>query len=416
MIPNSVSATSLTTARLCPARYMAENIIYGRGMDNPAALLGTTIHSALELYVNEVYVQRSKASSADLLRDYFELYFIKNFGSGGDDTFRESGLEMCERWAAEEAQHMAGREVISLEQKKFIMLDTSAGPIKLNYILDRFDRVGPNRYEIIDYKSSIKNIRENELRTLLQPKIYVLAMFIEHPEAESMSVIFDMLRYQKTGPVEFSKDEARAVFDEVLDIIETKILAVSADDPPEVLNNSCNYCVRKASCATLQRNVDAGGLFSLDLTGQIDLRTELELKMKGMKALQKELDGVIEASLGESHMAELSTGHSRAFFTTKRKNVIKSVSRAVEIVGRELFDRYGKTDITLAEYKKMIKDPSLSPEQRDALTDLLVVEYADPKLNFENERGEVQTGLIAPDLTGKLVAAAPRGPILGLED
>lgn len=416
MIPASVSATSLTTALQCPARYAAEHITYARGMDNPAALLGTSMHSALELYVDEVYVQRIKSPSAELLSDYFELFFMKNFGGGGDESLKDAGLEMCARWSSDEAQHMAGREVVSLEQKKHIMIQTSAGPIKLNYILDRFDRVGEKEFEIIDYKSSIKNIRERELLTLLQPRIYALAMFIEHPYAEAMHVTFDMLRYQKTGPVEFTKEQARQTFDEILDIIETKIIAVSADDPPEILNNACNFCVRKTSCKTLQKNVDAGGLFSLDLHGQIDLRTELELKMKGMSALQKELDAVIETSLGEAHMLELSTGRSRAYFNTRKNNVIASVPKAINIVGRDTFDRYGKTTITLAEFNKMRKDESLTPEQRDALTDLLTVKYSDPKLNFENERSEEQVGQIAPDLTGKLTPAAPREPILGLED
>jgi RecB family exonuclease len=85
------------------------------------------------------------------------------------DSLKEAGLAMCEKWSEREIWHMTdGRIVLSLEEKKFLFIETSAGPIKLNYILDRFDKIGENKYEIVDYKSSIHNEKANSMRQLLQ--------------------------------------------------------------------------------------------------------------------------------------------------------------------------------------------------------------------------------------------------------
>lgn len=417
MLPKSVSATALTTAKLCRARYKAENIEYARGWGSPAGLLGSTIHSALEDYVGEVYVDGKHGPSPRALESLFEIHFLKNFGVEGDPKLKEAGLEMCERWSAKEEFHMAGRKVLTREVKEHIFIETPHGTIKLNYILDRFDEIGPDEYEIIDYKSSFFNETVDSLMRLLQPKIYALAMFIKYPNAKKMLVTFDMLRY-KPVTVEITKDEARSAFQEIYDIVQ--MILDTPDDAPyedlEQINKSCNFCIRKANCKALQKNIEVGGLYSLDLQGQIDLRTEIELKVKGLKALQDELEGVIEESMGKELMTELPTGRSRAFFTVPATNKITSLDTARKIVGDEVFFTYGETKMTLAQFDKMCKDPNISDDQREQLKGLKSKEFGDPRLKFENTRTDEQKAAIAPDLTGQLTAAAPAAPILGLED
>lgn len=414
MIPSSVSASSLTTSRLCKARYKAENIDYVRGWDKPAAKLGTTLHSALEMYVKEVYVDHRSLPSPITLASIFELLFLKEYGIEGDPEIKATGLAMCARWSEKEPTHMMGREILSLEEKKFILIETSAGPIKLNYILDRFDRIGPNRYEVIDYKSSFFNETERSMRSLLQVFIYALAKYIEHSDAELMLVTFDMLRY-KPVTIEVTKEEARQAFATVCNLIED-ILATDENNPPETINKSCNFCVRKTGCKTLQKNINVGGLFSLDLQGQIDLRTELELKIKGLKALQTELDELVEESLGKSLMTELETGKSRAHFVVPRKNEIKNIPLIARKLGLDEFLRFGKVDITQEQFKKLLKEEKLDSVTKAELEALLESGYSDPKLKFENTRNDDVTAAIAPDLTGKLKAAEPAAPIPGLED
>jgi hypothetical protein len=229
-----------------------------------------------------------------------------------------------------------------------------------------------------------------------------------------MLVTYDMLRYD-LSTIEITKDEARAKFIEICQIIED-IIATPEGNAPETLNLSCNYCIRKAGCATLRKNVNVGGLFSLDLPGQIDLRTELEMKIKGMQALVKDLDEVIEETLGKDLKMEMDTPSSRAYFTTAQNNKIKSIDQTRKIVGEEIFSRYGKTTITLDQFKKLLKDPALTDEQREQLKAQQIKEYGDPKLKYENRRNDLQNNVIAPPVpAGALVAAAPQAPILGLD-
>jgi hypothetical protein len=52
MIPKSVSASSLDVAEKCMAMYRASHLDRGAGLGNPAAQLGTTLHAALEKFVD----------------------------------------------------------------------------------------------------------------------------------------------------------------------------------------------------------------------------------------------------------------------------------------------------------------------------------------------------------------------------
>lgn len=418
MRPKSVSATSLTTARGCLSRYYAENIEYARGFDNPHGKLGGVVHSALQDYVQRVYIDKVEQPSAESLATLYELHYMKAFGVPVDgDLLWEAGKEMMERWSDRETEHFTNRTPITLEQKKFFMLQTTAGDLKVNYILDRFDQIGPAEdgvYAVIDYKSQFKNLNERELRKLLQPNLYALAMFLEMPHIKELQVTFDMLRYDLITIV-ITKDEARQTMKDMVETIQL-ILDTPDDNVPETLNTACNYCIRKATCKTLLKNIEVGGLFSLDLNGQVDLITEIELKMKGMKALKDELETVVEETLGQEQTTELFTGRSRAHFTVRGQNTITSVDEVRRIVGDPLFFRYGKTDIGIGQFDKLRKDPTLTDEQREALAPLKRKGYADPKLNFENNRSEADTAAVAPELTGNLAPAVARAPIVGLED
>lgn len=419
MIPNSVSATSLETARTCLARYVAENIEYARSWQNNAAALGSAFHDAAERYVDMVYVKKTHEPSAERLAELFEMVFPKwiPFDNAEHDKFLETGLAFCATWSERESGYMDdGRTIISLEQKKSFDISTSVGPIKCNYILDRLDKIGPGVYEIVDYKTSIKNERPATIRRKLQPWIYACSVFIEYPDAERVLITFDMIRYDRVT-IEVTKSEAREFYESVLlNTLEEKIIPTPQDDPPETLNLSCNYCIRKATCKTLQKNIDVGGIFSLDLQQQIDLRTEIELKLKGMNQLIKDLDEVVETALGQELTLELSTGRSRAYFTTKANNKIASLAVVESIVGSELFARYAKTTLTLEQHKKLIKDPALTDDQREQLKAQVIKEYGEPRLNYENERSDSQNEAIAQRLPqGPLVAASAPAPILGLD-
>jgi hypothetical protein len=175
--------------------------------------------------------------------------------------------------------------------------------------------------------------------------------------------------------------------------------------------------VRKASCKTLQKNIDVGGLFSLDIAGQIDLRTQVELQINGLRSLQNQLDNVIEETLGKDLKLELATPNSRAYFVTPRKNLIRGGARKViDIIGSNVFMDFGKTEITLAMFEKLLKSEGIiTDEQKAELRELKYKEYGDPSLRYENTRSDEQSAILAPDVTKALAPAAPLEPIVGLD-
>lgn len=414
MIPASISATSLENARNCMSMFHAQNIKYARSIDNDAARNGTTVHFALEVFVTKVFVEKSMTYDPQFLHDLYDMKYLDLFGKLGvaGDELWESGHKMLNTWLTRHGLD-DGRTVFSTEEKRTILIPTESGAsVKLNFVIDRLDRINDMAWEVIDYKSSNFNIKSGSLKQKLQAIIYALAVYYEHPEAETVKVTFEMLKYAQSS-VYFTKDEVKVGYISIKHTLE-KIIAADENNLPETINASCGFCVRKATCKALQKNIEVGGLFALTLEEQIDLRTQLELQRSGMSGLMKELDKVIEVAIGSQGKLELDTGTSKAYFRTTKERTVTSPERIRDIVGEEIFDQYGRLEIPLGELDKMLKDPRITDEQREQIDRYIQKGYTEPSLNYKNKRDEQASQLFAPPVAGKLTPAATRAPIPGL--
>lgn len=376
MIPKSLSASALNVADACMARYHAEHILRAPAFENPAASLGTACHLALEMYVQACYINKTHTPGWGLLQNFWKMAFMSTFGvvEAEGDLF-DDGKKMLKVWI--ERTDIDEVEVISVESKTNFPVKTSAGEIPFNYIWDRQDKLEEGVYRVVDYKTSREYVTPDDLNRKIQARAYGVACQIAYPDAKKIWVEFDMLRHERVSTV-FSREDNINAWKFIRKSAE-RIIAADEHDLKETLNPECGFCVRKASCVTLNKNVDAGGIMSLDGEAAIDARAEIDFKIKALKRLQEDLDKVLLVELRDIDTDYIQSNSYRLGLTARRSRKVDA-ELVMKAVGDEIFSEYGGIAMTISHFDQLIKDDRLDDQQRRQLKGLVYTELGEPRI------------------------------------
>lgn len=385
MIPKSISATALHVAELCPARYKAEQIDRGKRLPGTAADLGTAVHSALEMYVTQVYLQHAEKPSLQLLQEFFRLAYMTTFGKHeceGDEY--EDGVEMLDRWF--ERTNLEDVEVLSAEVKEnFLVPSPLGGEIPFNYIWDRHDKIGDNEYKVVDYKTIRWAVRPADLKKKIQARAYGLAAQIKYKDAERIWVEYDLLRHEPVGIV-FTREENIATWQYIKKSLE-KIINTPDDDVPEILNPECRFCIRKLTCKALESNIAVGGTFGISTAEEaIDKRAALEWQIKAIQNAIEELDNIIIRDAKQNDKEEYETDLNRVTFGISRRRAVDPWM-VEKVVGGDIFSKYGGLAIKMADFDRLIKSKDLTREQKAELQQLIYFKNGEPTVKVESKNG-----------------------------
>lgn len=379
MIPKTLSASALSTAELCLARYWAENSVFGRSISGGAAGVGSSFHFGAEHYVKAAYIEKKIEPTLANLITYYQMGFMTVFNTSelsGDEY--EDGLELTRKWYKRtEFKH----EVISCEVKKnFPVIFPDKSYVPLNYIFDRLDRVSETSYEVIDYKTQRLALNPQDLDAKIQARIYGLAVQIEYPNAEEIWVKFDLIRHDEIG-IRFTKEDNKATW-AWLKRAAARIYEFEYDPTDsrkfETLNPDCKWCVRKTSCETVQNNITAGGIFSLgDVSEAVDRRAALKFQMDAAKAAIDEIDKMIlDEARALDQLEFRSTNHKVNIGISSRRAV--DADRVEHVIGADLFKKYGSTSITMADVDKLLKGTELEQSRKKELEALIYRKVGEP--------------------------------------
>lgn len=309
MKPYSLSASAIQVAQGCLARYHAEYILRGRGMQNSAASVGTICHGVLENVLRAIYIR--KDPDAEWTEEYFlkvlGVEYEKELGTDQSRPEYEDAKSLVLRWMRnpEQKKKLDSCRIVSLEAKNNFPVKTTAGTIPFNYIMDRLDQTGPKSWRVVDYKSNRIALTPQQLHKKPQARLYALAVQILHKDAEEIWVEFDFLRHGPVG-TKFTREDNVETW-KMLRSEAQRIVDTPESRPPETLNKECNWCVRKASCKTLQKNVGAGGIFSQDIETLAKQYAVLKYAMDGQKALMDEIEMILLATAAEHDVLEIDT-------------------------------------------------------------------------------------------------------------
>lgn len=380
MRPKSLSATALKTAGLCLARYKAEHIDYGRGMSNDAALLGSSVHGALELWVKTCILEPKNDPTLKLLLDYFQLSYVQIYGSSDfKSTDYKDGVKMLKDWF--ERTDFSLFTVISCERKENFPLpmvfDGVKEEVPFNYIFDRHDQIDATTHRIVDYKTNRAPVSPEELRGKVQAKAYGLAMQIKYPDAQRIWVEFDMLRHGGPVGTVFTKEDNVATWKFLKSEAQRIADADDSKPLPETINEECGFCVRKANCQAVFRNIKVGGAFSLDPLERVDQRATLYNQKKAIEAALKELDGIILAEAQAADIIEFD-GHFNRQIITARSTRYVDPDMAFHVIGPDLARRYGGSKLSMGAVDALLSGDELTAEQKSQLSGLIRTNKGEP--------------------------------------
>src|ERR1051325_3968385 len=152
LIPVSISASSLTNAQLCLALFKATNYERGTGTGSPPAMLGSTLHYALEHFTEPSYLA-SREWGWDRLKEGFflgwQIYFPGQPPAG---EWWNDGIKILEGWynRRDIASDILDVEVISREVKHSFPVPYRVDGVKyevpFNFIIDRLDKLDEGVY------------------------------------------------------------------------------------------------------------------------------------------------------------------------------------------------------------------------------------------------------------------------------
>lgn len=388
VIPKSLSATSLHVWQLCQARWKAEMMDRSRGMGSVAASTGTACHGCLEYFVKRCFIDKTEQPSMELLVELYKLSYTQTFNSFDYDTPEYiDGWTLVTKWYEKTIESFENFEVLLVETKFNFMVPSSAGDIPFNYIFDRFDRIGPTEYRVVDYKTNRWPVTSSELQKKVQARAYGLAAAILLKQWDfpwtRIWVQFDLLRHDKVG-VAFTREDSAITWQYIKESTEG-IIATAEDEVEERLNGECLFCVRKVSCESLKKNIDSGGIFSLaTIEEKMKVRAQAEWQLSGLQSLIKDLD---ESILTEAKARELT----EFVMDDIELNITMSSRRAVDAemvhmcIGDFLFEKHGSSSITIANVEKLLKGKDLTDEQKVQLRGLIYNKPGEPKVKIHSK-------------------------------
>lgn len=325
----------------CLARWGEEYLNYARQPGGLAADLGTTLHLALEMYVERTILDKSRPAEIAYLLDCYTTAYLKIMQSFDfeSELFKE-GERMLRVW--HERTNFDNRTVLSTESKEFFELpyvdptDGQKKKVKFNYIMDRLDQTGEDEYEVVDYKSWRGLIGSDEVKPMLQARIYALAVQIKFPTAKRIVVRIDQLRGESVGAV-FRRSDNAVTF-RALKIVLQRIVDTPLSQMRETLNDECKWCIRKTKCKALRSHREAGGVLDLSLDELIKMRYELHTSAGALGNAVDAIDEQIKKEMDEIDIRSIETlsGKFRATTTGGRGRTVINENAVPGVIGEDL--------------------------------------------------------------------------------
>lgn len=385
MIPKSISASSLDIAGKCLAMYKASAMDHAGGIQNPSATLGTTLHGALEVFVNPSMI-KAGVWDWNFLEACYDKSFYENFSSDFTSPWYTEGKKILKEWYSRGTQQsdLMNVEIISREVKKSFdvpyLIDGETKTVPLNYIIDRLDQVSETVYRVVDYKSQRSPWGPDELRRKIQARIYALAVQIEYPQATEVWVQFDFLRYERVA-VAFNRKDNIQTWEDLKRALQ-RIIDTDVTAPPETLNESCRYCPRKFVCGALQIHLRVGGVLGISLENLAEMYFQMKSQMDALSGMKDEIEQQLLSYANENDLLEFDLGKNIVKVTaTKRRQIDRDKMAA--IIGPELMAAYSRLNVS--DIDEMRRDPRLSPEQLSQLNDAVLYKYSDPTVKISQK-------------------------------
>lgn len=376
----SLSASSGAVYELCPARYAAEHERRAPRKTGDAAALGSACHKAMQDFVELGYHEKGLVGGplSDTIIALFDVAYRHLFS---DDRRLLEGRNLCVQWA--QRQDWSKKKVLSTEEKREFMIPTKYGDVPFRYIRDRVDQHPNGDIEVVDYKSVVMPVTHEKLRNRLQARCYALSVYLEHPEVNKIWVTFDLLRYEEISVV-FSVEECKETLRYLIALAER---IIEDQDPQEVLNDECGWCVKKHKCREADLWVTHAGdlLINPEPDKAIEQRYKLGLAQKLLEAKARELDVQIATYMEKSndteyHVTTPDYGEVVVTFSSSRRRAVDTKA-LVNVLTAEQMAQVASIGVTALD--ELQKSGSLTPSQIKEVREAVSWKHSEPKVGIK---------------------------------
>lgn len=375
MRPRTVSATSLESFSGCPRRFVEETN-NRLSIDSPPGVFGTTLHDALQLYIEMLY---SAALPGTITQHDLESLLILWKQAANDrlpygSDYVDEGEALLRKWV--ETRPLP-HEVISTEKKvSFDLVMPNGEPQAVTVIIDRLDCHPDGTYEVIDYKSWYARVDGSGMRKLIQPALYASYVRRTYGVTGDIIVSYDQLRHDMTSIVMTQSDIDR--FDSYLDSIVQRIWNMDEEDAPEKLNSKCRYCPRKAQCETLLKATEVGWAPTMSVDELAAIHDNLKDAKKGIEALLEEVDTVLLDAVkdadGDVDAGDYILGATMSTRTAYDPEVL------LRVLGPSATSYMGVSKSALDKELNRKRQNKFLPEEIAAIKAAAIVTYGEPRV------------------------------------
>jgi putative RecB family exonuclease len=242
-----ISPTKLRTFRQCPAKYRLEYIdkmgrIYHRARAGHA--FGHSLHRALDAFHN---AGGSVAVTAEELTASLEQVWISSGyeGTAQEVAYQEEAARILQEY---HATHLAQQEAVTgdapppphlLYTEKTLRMDLSPD-IALSGRIDRVDEHHDGSLEIVDYKSGITSVTEEDVAKSLAMSIYQLLLKNQMPDRKVFATLV-ALRTGQRASWELTTEQRDDLKADALETAE-ELRNKDWENVLPVVNDHCPYC------------------------------------------------------------------------------------------------------------------------------------------------------------------------------
>ncbi len=242
---NQFSYSQLETYERCPLQYKYQYILKIPTPGNAAASFGSTIHIVLQKFY-EGYIQ-DQSYGLNHMMNLLETNWqpIGYSSQAHERRMKKEAKAMLEKYFT--TFHKPEAEIMSLEKLFKIKVDDS---LYLTGKIDRVDKIGNGKIEVIDYKTGRKP-EEKELQKSLQLSIYALAATDEglyKKQVEQVNLTF----YYMQGMEKITMNKTLADLAHVKTEVKKITDKIKSGEFPPHVGRWCDFCAFRIICPAWQ--------------------------------------------------------------------------------------------------------------------------------------------------------------------
>ena len=244
-----ISYSSLDTFKTCPKKFEFQVIEKIKVPKTKEQVFGTSLHSTLKRF----YDKSPSFPTLDELIDYFRLEWLANAekvkwtNEKEKEVYFSEGKRILEDFYKKNIKQTS--IIVALESSFEAPIEDEAHEAvhTLTGIIDRIDKIGEGKFEIIDYKTNRKMPAASILKDNLQLSIYTIGFLKRWPNLAKLENIDLSLYFLKHGE-KLSTKRNQEDIEQTKNQILKNIGEIEKNYFPPIPSPLCNYCHFRPMC------------------------------------------------------------------------------------------------------------------------------------------------------------------------